>query len=97
MNYAVTFVWEFLDVRSEDGRRLCMPEEVTLSTLVTPDLPGILRNPTEIKVVAQYNHCYYDLFTWTKPEHVPVTQTANINPSFRLNEEQLDKLSTSVV
>ena len=93
------FDWTFLDVRREDGRRICLPREVTFSTLKTRNLKEILLNPDEIKVMASYNSCYFDLFTWKKPEHIQRHLTAIVNPTFRMDEEAMEKITppTAVV
>ena len=92
--YTATFDWNFLDIRREDGKRIYLPPKTTFSSLTTRHLNNTLRDPCEVKMVANYNHCFFDLFTWRRPEAIPTTTiSSSINPAFRLDDEDWERMA----
>ena len=93
MVFVTIFDWSFLDVRREDGRRITLPKSARFSALMTPDLKIVLEDPDEMKIVGCYNHSFYDMFVWKKPEASLMNNLISVNPSFLYDEEATNKLA----
>ena len=94
--YHVTFDWGFLDIRHDDGRRITLQPKVKFSSFITRGLRDLLHAPEEVRIVGCYQNVFFDLFTWKQPPTVPTPTMVSVNPTFRLDEEALEKLGAGV-